>query len=214
MEISELKAEKREVAGKESSKKLRRQGLVPAVVYSDGKASSITVNAREFSALTHSGAGTHVIVKLKVAGVRKQPNAIIKEIQYNPVKNEYFHIDFQEIAMNEKIATSLSLTVVGDAPGVKEGGVLEHHLWEIEAEGMPKDMPDHIEIDISGLGIGDSLHVSDIVAPEGITVLTDPATAVLAVSAPRTEKVETAAVEGIAPEAAAGSGAEAASAAE
>jgi large subunit ribosomal protein L25 len=150
-----------------------------------------------------------------VAGVRKQPNAIIKEIQYNPVKNEYFHIDFQEIAMNEKMTTSLSITVVGDAPGVKTGGgVLEHHLWEIEAEGIPANMPDHIEVDVSGLEIGDNLHVSDIVVPEGVEIISDPSLVILAISAPRTEKVETGAVEGIAPEAAAGSGAEAASAAE
>jgi large subunit ribosomal protein L25 len=208
MEISELKAEKRDVVGKESSKKLRQQGMVPAVVYSDGNAESISVNARDFSALTHSGAGTHVIVKLKVAGVKKQPNAIIKEVQYNPVKKEYFHIDFQEIALNEKITTPRSITVVGDSPGVKAGGVLEHHLWEIEIEGLPKNMPDHIEVDISELQIGDSIHASDIVVPDGVAVATDPAVVVLAVSAPRAEKVETEAVESIEPEAAAGAAAE------
>jgi large subunit ribosomal protein L25 len=193
MEISELKAEKREVAGKESSKKLRKQGLVPAVVYSDGKATSITVNAREFSALTHSGAGTHVIVKLKVEGAKKQPNAIIKAIQHNPIKNEYFHIDFQEIALDEKIKTSLSIVVVGDSPGVKLGGMLENHLWEVEVEGVPQNMPDHLEVDISSLEIGDSLHVSDLAIPDNVTIMADPSTAILAISAPRTEQAEAAA---------------------
>jgi large subunit ribosomal protein L25 len=207
MEISELKAEKREVVGKEASKKLRRQGLVPAVVYSDGNALSITVNAREFSTLTHAGAGTHVIVKLKVEGDKKQPNAIIKEVQYNPVKKEYFHIDFQEIAMNEKITSSISISLVGDSSGVKLGGMLENHLWEFEAEGMPKDMPDHIEVDISDLNIGDVLHVSDIVMPKGVTIVTDPTTVIMAVSAPKAEKTEGGGVEEIGPEAAAGSGA-------
>lgn len=218
MEISELKAEKREVVGKETSKKLRRQGIVPAVVYGDGQAMSISVNAREFSAITHLGAGTHVIVKLKVAGVKKQPNAIIKEIQLNPVKKEYFHIDFQEIALDEKIVTPRSVSLNGEAPGVKAGGILEHHLWEIEIEGLPKNMPDHIEVDIGELEIGDSIHVSDIAVPDGITVVTDPSAVVLGISAPRAEKVETEEIEGMVSEAAEGaaeeSGAETASAEE
>ncbi|MBI4733807.1 MAG: 50S ribosomal protein L25 [Rubrobacteridae bacterium] len=213
MEITELKVERREVVGKESSKKLRRQGMVPAVFYSDGNATSITVNAREFSTLTHSGAGTHVIVKLKVAGDKKQPNAIIKEVQYNPVKNEYFHIDFQEIALNETIATQLPITIVGESPGVKMGGVLEHHLWEVEVEGLPEKMPDHIEADIGSLDIGDNLHVGDIVLPNGVVMLTDPGVAVLSIVSPQSEKVTTGAVEGVAPESAAGA-AEAAIAAE
>lgn len=217
MEVAELKAEKRENSGKGSSKALRRQGMVPAIVYSDGKAQSIAVNAREFTAITNSGAGTNVIVKLKIAGARKHPNAIIKEVQKNPIKNEYFNIDFQSIAMDEKITTMVPVVAVGDAPGVKEGGILERHTMEVQLEGLPTDMPDHIEVDVSELGIGQNIHASDLSIPEGAEMLTNPEELILAISAPRQEIVETPAaapLEEIAPEAVAGGAEEAAAAGE
>ncbi|MCL6473145.1 MAG: 50S ribosomal protein L25 [Firmicutes bacterium] len=208
MEIAELKAEKREAAGKEISKKLRRRGMVPAVLYSDGKATALAVNAREFAALAHGGAGTHVIVKLKFPGAKKHPNAIIKEIQRNPVKDEYWHIDFQEIALNERITAAVPIQIVGDAPGVKEGGVLERHVDEVEIEGMPAEMPDHIEVDISGLGLGESIHVGDIKLADNLTLVTDPEAVILTITAPRAAVATIAeeAAEKIAPEAEAGAG--------
>jgi len=201
MEIIELKAEKREKAGKEISKKLRRDGLIPAVLYSDGSATPITVNAREFATLTASGAGTHVIVKIKFPGAKRHPNAIIKEVQRNPLKREYFHIDFQKIALDEKINAMVPLVAVGEAPGTKEGGVLERHMEAIELQGLPTEMPDSIEIDVSGLEIGNSIHAKDIEVPEGAEMITDPEAVLFAVSVPRVEPVETPAVEGIEPEA-------------
>lgn len=207
MEVAELKAEKREQVGKESSKRLRVKGQVPAVLYSGGKATQITVDAREFSALTHSDAGTNLIVKIKIEGQKVNPIAIIKEIQRNPVKNEYFHVDFQEIEMNEKIATMVPVVPAGDAPGVKEGGVLERHTMEINLEGMPADMPDHIEVDVSGLGIGDNIHAKDLQLPKNTEMLTDPDELILAISGLRAAQVEAqAGVEGIAPESVAGGG--------
>lgn len=204
MEIAELKAEERKSAGKESSKKLRQQGKIPATIYSNGKARSIAVNARDFSALTHSEMGSHVIVKLNIEGSKEQPNAIIKEIQKNAVKKQYFHVDFQEVALDEKISTMVPIEMVGESPGVAAGGVLEHHLREVELEGLPEAMPDHIEVDISGLELGDNLHVGSIQLPSGIKMLTDPDTTVLAVTTPAGTRVATEAVEGIAPESVSG----------
>ncbi len=207
MEVAELKAEKREIVGKEISKKLRRQGKIPAVMYSDGDATPIVVDAREFASLAHSDTGTHVIVKLKFPGARKYPNAIVKSVQRNPVRDEYFSIDFQRIELNEKITAMLPIHVLGDAPGVKEGGVLERHLGEIEVEGLPTEMPDHIEVDVSKLGIGGGIHANDLKLPDGVVMLTDPEAVIFAITTPRAAVAAAEeAIEGIAPEAVAGGG--------
>ncbi|HEY3375423.1 MAG TPA: 50S ribosomal protein L25 [Candidatus Aquicultor sp.] len=211
MEIAELKAEKREIAGKESSKKLRRDGRVPAIVYSGGKATEISVNAREFSALTHSDAGKNVIVKLKIPGVKKAPNAIIKEVQRNPIKNEYFHVDFQEIAMDELIQAMIPVVHVGDAAGIKLGGILERHLDQLEIEGLPGAMPDHLDIDITDMQIGDSIHAKDVQLPGDMAMLTDPDAVLLTIAAAAAAEVETTAVESIEPAVVAGGGEAAAS---
>ncbi|NCO66600.1 MAG: 50S ribosomal protein L25 [Candidatus Aquicultor secundus] len=214
MDIFELKAEKREVVGKESSKKLRRQGQIPAVLYSDGGSTPIIISAREFSTLVHSGAGTHVIFKLKLPGAKRHPNAVIKEVQRNPVRAEYLHIDFQKIALDEKIAAMVPIAIVGEAPGIKEGGVLERHTETIEIEGMPQAMPDHIEVDVSELQLGESVHAKDLGLTDGLEMLTDPEAVVVAIAVPRVVTVTTEAVEGIAPEAVEGSAEAAARAAE
>ncbi|MBE0446855.1 MAG: 50S ribosomal protein L25 [Actinobacteria bacterium] len=209
MEITELKAERREIVGKESSKKLRREGRIPAILYSDGEATTIAIDAREFSALTHSKAGTNVIVKLKIADTHAQPSAIIKEVQRNPLKGEYFHVDFQKIAMDEKISAMVPVSIVGEVLGVQAGGIVEHHLREVELQALPDNMPSNIEVDVSDLDLGDSIHVRDIHLPPGVEMLTDPDTTVLVVSAPQVVRTATVAVEEIAPEEVAG-GAEAA----
>lgn len=206
METAELKAEKREVVGKESSKKLRREGRVPAVLYSDGESSTLTVDAREFRSIVHSKSGTNVIVKLKIAGVQSNPSAIIKEIQKNPLRSEYFHIDFQKIAMDEKISAMVPISVVGDAPGVKEGGMLEQQLWEVELEGLPMDMPGNLVVDVSTLQVGDTLHARDIVVPADVELVTDPDATLLAISLAKAEVEVTEAAEGVEPELVGGGG--------
>ncbi|MDP2211969.1 MAG: 50S ribosomal protein L25 [Candidatus Aquicultor sp.] len=214
METAELKAEKREVVGKESSKKLRREGRVPAVLYSDGESSTLTVDARDFRSIVHSKSGTNVIVKLKIEGMRSHPSAIIKEIQKNPLRSEYFHIDFQKIAMDEKINAMVPISVIGEAPGVKEGGMLEQQLWEVELLGLPADMPGNLVVDVSTLEVGDTLHARDIAIPADVELVTDPESTLLAISLSRAEAEVAKAVEGVEPELVAGGGGAAAKAAE
>lgn len=204
MEFAELKAEERKSAGKESSKKLRRRGKIPATIYSNGKARSIAINARDFTGLTHSGAGSHVIVKLSIEGTNERPNAIIKEIQKNAVKAQVVHVDFQEVALDQKISAAVPIEITGESPGIAAGGVLEHHLREVELEGLPKDMPDHVKVDISGLELGGSLHAGSVLLPPGIEMLTSTDTTVLAITSPAGARVATEAVEGIAPESVSG----------
>ncbi|MEW6189234.1 MAG: 50S ribosomal protein L25/general stress protein Ctc [Actinomycetota bacterium] len=171
MKIIGLKARHRDT-GKSAAKKLRAVGEIPAVLYGEGiESCPLAVDVRDFIHLIRSE-GLNVIVKLKVEGDRGDYTAIIKEIQRDALKDFYLHVDFQKIAMNEKISTIVPLTIVGEAPGVKEGGVLQHGLWEVEVEALPKDLPDCIEVDVSALGIGDSVRVSDLPKREGVEILT------------------------------------------
>ncbi len=173
MKIIELKARRRDT-GKGAARKLRTVGEIPAVLYGEGiESCPLAVDVRDFIHLIRSE-GLNVIVKLKVEGDRGGCTAIIKEIQRDPLKDFYLHVDFQKIAMDEKISTMVPITIVGEAPGVKEGGVLQHGLWEAEVEALPKDLPDCIEVDVSALGIGDAVRVSDLPKPEGVEILTSP----------------------------------------
>lgn len=185
MEIAELKAEKREKAGKGIARKLRASGMIPAVLYGDGDSMPLAVDAREFAGITRGEAGAHVIVRLSITGNRGKPTALIKEIQTDRVRGGIIHIDFQRVALDQEVTTSLPILTVGEAPGIKMGGVLEHHLWEVEVQGKPADMPPHLEADISNLQIGESLHVRELAVAAGVTILTDPDEVVVSVLPPK-----------------------------
>src|SRR3972149_4702440 len=172
MEILELKVKKRDKIGKEGAKLVRSQGGIPAIFYGEGlTAVPLSASAKDFKGIISTPAGTNVIVELEIEG-EKPKTAIIKEIQKDPTKDRYLHVDFLKIAMSDEIETSVPLVVVGDSPGVKEGGVLQHSLWEILVKALPKNLPDHVEVDISNLGVGDALRVSDIITPGEVAVLT------------------------------------------
>lgn len=168
MNIIELKAKVRQEKGKNKVNKLRAQGLVPANLYGyKSDATDIAVDAREFNNLIHSAAGTHVVLRLVIEGEKESPTVIVKETQRNPVKDTFLHIDFLSVALDEKITAAVSISLVGTSAGVKEGGILQHGLWEVQIEALPTDLPDQLEVDISNLAIGDSLHASDVpLSPE------------------------------------------------
>jgi len=194
MEILELKAQVRQEKGKNKVNKLRAQGLVPANLYGyQSEATDLVVNAREFNNLIHSAAGTHVVLKLLIDG-GKAPTVIVKEAQRNPIKDEFWHIDFLSVSLDEKITATVSVSLVGDSIGAREGGILQHGLWEVQVEALPTDLPDHLEVDISHLGIGESLHASDIPLPPELTMIS-AAEEVLATVLPPAVFVEEAAEE-------------------
>lgn len=205
MAEQKLVADKREGTGKGVARKLRAAGRVPAVLYGHGaEPVSLSVDARDLYHVLHTGAGTNVLVDLMVDG--KQHLALPREIQRDHVKGRYVHVDFLEIRRDEKVKVDVPVHVVGESPGVKAGGVIEHHLWEIHVECLPADVPDHIEADVSDLTVGDGLKVADVVAPEGVTILTSLDESVLAVVTPQVrvvEEVAVAAEEEAAPEVAA-----------
>lgn len=178
MDFVDLHADLREEKGKELIKKLRAHGLVPAVVYKKGqRTTSVKIDRKDLAKALHTEAGENVIVKLHVgeSKKKKERTVIIKDIQKDAVKDYLLHVDFQEISLTEKLKVKIPIAAKGEAVGVKdEDGVLQHVLWEVEVECLPTNIPEKIEIDISALKIGDAIHVKDIHAGEGVTILDDP----------------------------------------
>lgn len=188
MDIAKLSVERREETGKGSAGRLRRSGRVPAVLYGP-KADPLhlSVSARELGTLIQQ-AGAHPLVELQVAGGRKKPQAaMVKEIQRPAVKPGFHHIDFLAIELDQEIDSQVPVQLKGEASGVKDGGVLQHVLWQIGIRAVAREMPDSIELDISELQIGSALRVSDITPPKGAQFLSNPDELVVTVVPPAKE---------------------------
>jgi len=199
MEEIFLDAQSREELGKGKVKDLRQKGFIPAIVYADGKnATPVKVSHSELLRLVHHHRIEGVVINLKLKdGKGKSRACLIKEIQYDPVHGDIIHVDFNEISLTKVIKVNVPVVAKGEPAGVKqEGGSLEHILWEIEVECLPTDIPKEIEVDVSQLKFGDSIHIKDLTVPAKIKVLNDPAAIVLSVAAPMKEEVAAAPVEG------------------
>lgn len=191
---TELSATPREVIGK-TSKKLAHAGQVPAVLYGTGRDPlPLTLSRHEFDLFTLHHALGSTIVELKIEGESKPINAMVREVQTSPVKGSVLHVDLLAVAMNKPVHATLALHLVNDPQGVREGGILTVNVHEINVEAKPGDLPDVMEYDVSGLSMGDALHIGDIPAPKGVTILDDPEAVVASVTAPKVE-VEGAEVE-------------------
>ena len=188
MELQTLKVSTRDGLGKEAAKKVRQMGRVPGVVYGgEGEPVSLTMDLREFSRLIHGRGGEHAIVQLDVENdPPKSGPAMLKAVQHHPVKGEAIHADFMRISLEERITTVVNVVLTGRAPGVVEGGVLDQLMREIEVECRALEVPESISVDISGLAIGDSIHVAALVVAGNVTIVSDPERMVVAVHAPRT----------------------------
>lgn len=170
-----FKVSARSEVGKEKAKKLRVKGLLPGVVYGEGKATPILFDAKAFEQLWHSAHGENVLVNLEIQnGGLESKKSLIREIQRDPVWGKVLHVDFQHISLTKKIAVNVPVHLIGLPVGVKEtGGILQHTFRELEVSCLPTEIPEHIEIDVSHLKIGDSVHVRDLKLAEGIQILTD-----------------------------------------
>lgn len=200
MDLVEMKVEKRDT-GKSNIKKMRNDGKIPAIFYGHGiDPIALAVDAQTFGTVIRGEAGTNVILQLNIEGSKKGQTAIVKEIQKHPVKDYFFHIDFLKITMDEKIQARVPVNVVGESAGVKEGGVLQHGLWEVEVQALPKDLPENLELDVSELQIGDTIRVGDLTVPEEVEVLTDVEETVASVVPPTELKEEELVVEEEEPE--------------
>ena len=191
MEKVILKVETREGSGKRISKDLRNMNLIPAVVYKGGKdALKLQLVAADLAKVLHTKAGENVIVTLNITGgdsKAKDKTVVIKEIQREPIKNRILHVDFNEISLTETLKVNVPLVAHGEPEGKKEGGTLEHVMWELQVECLPTDIPEKIEVDVSKLKIGESIYVKNITAPEGVKVLADPELIAMIVKPPKVE---------------------------
>lgn len=187
MELVTLNVTQREANGKGAARQTRRAGEVPGVVYGNGEPPvSIAVDTRSFESLVHGVMGEHAVVQLEVEGQPKLSGpAMIKGVQHHPVRSHIMHADFMRIRLDERIQTIVPLNLVGRAKGVQEGGVPDQQLHELDVECLALDVPPHLELDISEMQIGDSKHVSDLTAPKGVAIITDPERAVIAIHPPR-----------------------------
>jgi large subunit ribosomal protein L25 len=185
-----LTLDEREERGTRAAKRLRRSGLVPGVLYggSDGDSVSFTVNARELRQVLVGGSA---LLDAKVNGGKARP-VIVKDQQFHPVRDELLHIDLLEVRLDEKIQSTvgIELTGVEEAPGVKEGGVLEHVTRQLSIEALPTDIPDSVTVDVSGMDIAATMHLSSLTAPPGVTFLDDPDETIIATVVVPTEVEE------------------------
>jgi large subunit ribosomal protein L25 len=184
-----LTADERSERGSRAVRRLRRDGLVPGVVYggSDGDSTSFKVDSR---ALRHVLVDGSALIDLEVAG-RTRP-VIVKDQQLHPVRGEVMHIDLLEVRLDEKIQTTVAVHIEGteEAPGIKEGGVLEQVTHQLNIEALPTAIPDFVSVDVSGMEIAATMNLSEVAVPEGVTFLDDPEETIIATVVVPTEVEE------------------------
>ena len=182
-----LKADVRRLSGKGVARRARARGKVPAVLYGRGMDNlSIELDRRELVTALHTEAGMNVLLDLEIDGTTTL--ALTKELQRDPVQGTLLHADFIKIDRKQAVEVEVPVHVVGEAAGVKEGGVLEHPLFTVHVRCLPTEVPEFVEADVSRLAIGDSLRVSDLSDDRSFDILTDPETVVASVVAPVSEE--------------------------
>jgi large subunit ribosomal protein L25 len=185
-ERTKLTVTHREQLGSRESRRLRREGLIPGVLYGgSGDPVAICVPERELRRALTGGAGLHAILDVEIDGKGKTHASILKEFQVDPVRGGVTHVDLQEVRLDRTIHASVVVYLVGaeDAPGVREGGVLAQPLREVSVEALPLEVPEHIDVDVSGMELGATLRVADISAPDGVALLDDPETVLATITA-------------------------------
>lgn len=184
MATARLSANPRTDSGKGAARKLRASGAVPGVIYGHSREPQpLAVDTRLLQRLLDQISAASTVVELDVDG--RTSRTLIREIQRHPLKNEILHIDFQELVAGEKVTVEIPIVFVGTPAGVKAGGVLDQVMHELEIHVDPTDIPNHLDVDVSALEIGKSLHVSDIAVPAGVEVLADPEATVCVVTPPK-----------------------------
>ena len=182
----QLRVEKRDGTGKGAARRSRAEGRIPAVVYGRGmEPGAVSVDRREFLTALNTEAGLNVLLDLQLDG--DTVLTLARELQRDPVRGTLLHADFVKIDRSVAVEVEVPVNVVGESPGVKEGGVLETQTTLLEVRCLPTDVPESIAVDISGLDIGDSSYVSDIPPGEKYEIITDPETVIVHIAAPVSE---------------------------
>jgi large subunit ribosomal protein L25 len=195
-----IKAEHRTGIGRSAVRKLKARGIIPAVIYgAKQKPEPLQVSARDINTVLSHASGENILVELEIDGEKGGRAAMLQEIQHSPLGDEIMHVDFHAVSMDEKIEADVPLEAIGVANGVKNfGGLLEQSLRSLTIECLPGDLPDKITVDVSGLNIGDVIHVRDIPLPAGVTAKMQPDLTAFSVLAPAVEEVPVAAAAEVA----------------
>ena len=191
MKAIELAANARTAKKRNQVRALRQTGSMPAVIYGSGEgAEQLELDKKSFQRVMASTSATAVLVNLNLDGNSRL--ALIQEVQHHPLSRQPLHVDFREVHKDQQVQVTVPVVAVGEAVGVKVGGGnLEHVMRQVHVIGSPAELPEMIEVDISELAIGSTLHVSDIVRPAGVEILDNSSNPVFSVSRPRVEVVET-----------------------
>src|SRR5205809_5624457 len=176
-----LEVRKRDSRGSADARRLRKQGLIPGVLYGKGKSSyAFSVHERDLRRVLTGAGGLHAILDVVLEGQATTHASILKDYQQDPIRGHISHIDLQEVRLDQPIQASVTVQLIGEPAGVKEGGVLSQIQREINVEALPMEIPEHIDLDVTGMAIGDTLRLADLAPVEGVTYLDDPEETVLA----------------------------------
>ncbi len=189
----QLTVKKREAMGSRSVRRLRREGLVPGVVYGRGvEPLSVAVEQRQLRQVLHSKTGEHSLVTLRMGGTDSwQRPALVQAVQHDPLDGHILHVDFHAIRLTERLRVKVPVVLNGEPVGVKQdGGILEQFLREVEVECLPAEIPAAVECDISALKIGETVHVRDLASPTHARIVSDAAGVIASVQQPKAEKPE------------------------
>jgi large subunit ribosomal protein L25 len=190
-ERTTLTVQARDGLGSRNTRRLRKQGIVPGVLYGRGEPVAISIDERELRRALTGAAGLHSILDVQIDGKGSTHASILKDYQVDKVRGGVVHVDLQEVRLDQTITASVSVHLIGgeDAPGVREGGVLSQPLREVQVEALPLEIPEHIDLDVSHMATGDTLRIGDISVPDGVTLLDDSETVIATVTAPTREVV-------------------------
>jgi large subunit ribosomal protein L25 len=171
--------------GSRRARRLRKEGLIPGVLYGKGHVRPIVVGERELRTALTGPSGLHAIVDVVIEGQKTPRHAVLKEYQQHPIRGTLTHVDFHEVRLDQPIQASVAIQLVGEAPGAKQGGVVQQVTREIRVEALPTSIPEHIEADMSSLEVGATLRIADLQAIEGVAFLDDAETVLANCSMPR-----------------------------
>jgi large subunit ribosomal protein L25 len=182
LQVSEREADQ---LGSRRVRRLRKEGLIPGVLYGKGHARAFVVGERELRAALTGSSGLHAILDVVIEGQTTPHHAVLKEYQQHPIRGTLTHVDFHEVRLDQPIQATVNIQLVGESPGAKQGGVVQQVTREIRVEALPTAIPEHIEVDMAPLEVGEILRVVDLPAIEGVTYLDDPETVLANCSMPR-----------------------------
>lgn len=189
MEETSIVAQPREATGKCPSRRLRKDGKVPAVLYgakSEGSV-NLSISGKVLEKVLHTSAGGNVLVSLTVEGQKKPRMVMFKEVVRHPMRDSIQHVDLYEVAMDHKVTVDIPVHITGKSEGVALGGVMQQEARTINVECLPGNIPESFDVDVTALGIGDAIHIRDLELAKGVEVLDDPDATIVSIVMPTAE---------------------------